>query len=279
MDIRSGRLDDLDVIAPWTKDTFAWGDYIAQRFEDWVSGPGSRVLVCVDDRDAPIAMVHAAMLSAHEGWLEGARVRPDYKRSGLGSTLNHEAVAWLKSEGARVVRLAIEEDNQAARSQVAKLGYREGSVWTTGWGEPDPVSRLEDTGSMRPANPADVEPAWMFWSTSDLASAGRGLLNQGWQWRSATDDDLRRGLSRQALVQSRAGWALLRETGTDVMQTMWLASAPEDFPSLLDGLLNLTAEGGLKELEVRAPALDWVTESFRRARFRTSRIVICYRAA
>ena len=124
--VREGRADDVSAISEWTTDTFAWGDYVPARLQTWIDSPDSAVLVCGEE-DTPVAVVHALMLSEREAWLEAARVRPDHRRSGMGSALNQAGVSWAKSRNAKVVRLAIEAGNEAARNQILGLGYRETS--------------------------------------------------------------------------------------------------------------------------------------------------------
>lgn len=273
--VRPARHEDLASISEWTRDTFDWGDYVPDRFASWVESARSVVLVHVDREDAPIAMVHATMLSNREGWLEGARVRPDHQRRGLGTVLNDAGVEWAREQGANVVRLAIETDNQAARNQVERLGYREGSTWVSGFLQPETGYRSETAHRLRPAAGADVDAAWMFWSTTDMAVAGRQLLNEGWQWRKARIEDLRDAITHQTFFQSRAGWVVFRE-GID-LETMWVAAAPEDFPALLEGVVDLATTRRVEDLVVKLPSLDWVEESLRRAGFRTSGIAVHYK--
>ena len=137
-ELRPARLEDVPGIVEWTTDTFDWGDYVPERISTWISDPNSQVLVAVGEADTPLAVAHVVMLSPTEGWLEAARVHPDHRRSGLGSALNHAGVDWARSLGARVVRLATEADNAAARSQVEALGYRQTSSWVYSWIEVRP---------------------------------------------------------------------------------------------------------------------------------------------
>ena len=268
--VRPARIKDLDSIEPWTNDTFEWGDYVPHRFSDWLEDPLSNLLVAVDESDVPIALVNARMMSPTEGWLEAARVRPDHQRKGLGTMLNHAGVDWVREQGAKVVRLAIEDDNPAAISQVEKLAYRRSSEWVAGFIDVEPATTCLDSERLRPARPGDVDGAWVLWSTSDLARAGRALLADGWLWRRATVEDFTSASKTQRLVQSQHGWALMRESAP-VAETMLLATSPPDLPGLLNGLKQRAA-GRVEEMIVRLPALDWSVEALRRAGFYTSGI-------
>lgn len=274
---RRARADDLESIAGWTNDTFDWGDYVPERFPKWLADESGEVIVCVDDDDVPLALAHARMLSPTEGWLEGARVHPDHQRQGMGMTMNAAGVAWAKEQGAKVVRLATETDNVAANRQVEKLGYRLGSEWVAGFLEPDITYRSPVADSLTESSSSDVDAAWVGWSTSDLASAGRELLCQGWEWRAATVDDLRRAAATGQMLQSRHGWVIQRDI-TEQFETNWVATSQPGLPGLLDGLIDRAAASGHDYMVVKLPALDWARESLHRAGFETTGIYVYYLA-
>lgn len=261
--IREARRGDVDSIVQWTTDTFSWGDYIPDRLATWLDNPDSAVLVSVDGSDSPVALCRVLMLSNREGWLEGARVRPDRRRSGLGKTLNEAGVEWARQRGARVIRLSTETSNIAARNQVKQLGYREVSRWLYAEFDVDPHHRASERYRMRPAHRSDAEAAWLFWAVSDLARESRELIALGWQWRTARPDDLTRDGSE--LVQSPAGWVNLERPTDDLLRTNWIATTPEDMLGLIDGLLDLAAERGVTALRIMLPDLPWTSEAIIRS--------------
>jgi len=237
--VRTARPSDIDSIVRWTTDTFPWGDYVPERITGWLDDPGSEVLVSVDSADTPVALCHVTMLSSSEGWLEAARVHPEWRRTGLGSALNHAGVEWARDRGARVIRLATEASNVAARGQVRRLGYREVSRWVYAEFEVNPAHRSSERYRMRPAPGSDAEAAWLFWVGSDLARESRELIPLGWQWRTARPGDVT-GLAGE-LFQSSAGWACVEQPAADWLRTNWIASTPDDLLGLIDGLIDLAA--------------------------------------
>lgn len=262
--IRPARVEDVEVITPWTTDTFHWGDYIPERLPIWIADPESEVLVHVDDDDVPIALVHVVMLSPTEGWLEGARVHPGHRRRGLGRTLNDAGIEWAAARGARVVRLTTETDNDAARNQVVSLGYREVSRWVYASYEVDPAHRAPAQYRLRPAPGSDAEAAWLAWVAGDLARAGRELVALGWQWRTARPEDVTSAAREGELFQSPAGWVRVRHTPPDGLHTLWMATTPEEVLLLLDGLLDMAAELETTGLYVKLPDLGWTKEALTR---------------
>lgn len=261
--IRPARRDDVGSIIPWTTDTFTWGDYIPDRISTWLEADHSEVLVSVDESDVPIALCHVAMLSPTEAWLEGARVHPERRRSGVGSALNHAGVEWARGWGARVIRLATEASNVAARNQVKVLGYRGISRWLFAGFEVNPAHRAAERYRMRPAPGSDAEAAWLFWAGSDLARESRELIAIGWQWRTARPSDVTDGVAGE-LIQSPAGWISVDQPADDRMRSNWIATTPEDILGLLDGLLDFAAERGVSEVDIKLPDLPWTAEAIRR---------------
>ena len=263
--VRPARADDIGSIVPWTTDTFDWGDYVPERMPQWIAAEDSEVLVCVDDEDLPWAVCHVAMLSATEAWLEGARVHPDQRRSGMGSAMNRAGVDWAREQGARVMRLATETDNEAAVSQVEWLGYRLVSRWAHAEITVTASDRSDERFRMRPAPRSDADAAWLFWAASDLALHGRELFATGWQWRRARAEDLYAAVDAGQLLQSSAGWAILDRPAAGWFVTNWVATTPEDLLGLLDGLLDHVAGEGGNELDFKLPDLPWTVEAMSRA--------------
>ena len=264
-DTRKATPGDVPSITSWTSDTFEWGDYVPERIRDWIEAADSEVMVAVDESDTPVALAHVVMLSSTEAWLEGARVHPDHRRRGLGSLLNGKGVAWAKERGARVVRLAIEEDNHPAREQVATLGYREVTRWVSASFEVDKSHRCADHLRLRPAPAADAEAAWLTWASGDIAKAGREMLNIGWRWRRATIEDLTEGDGETRLYRSPTGWVVIERVRQSQMRSRWVSTEPDHILSLIDGIRDLAAGEGVETINLKFPVLPWTVEALIRA--------------
>lgn len=263
--VRSAVHEDIPAIVPWTTDTFDWGDYVPDRIADWIDDPSSEPMVCVDEADTPVAVANAVMLSESEAWLEAARVHPDHKRAGMGSAMNRAGVAWAKERGARVVRLAIMEDNPAAQRQVESLGYRLTSNWVKVAFDTTGVKPVIEPRRLQTAHSSDVDPAWMFWSNSDLAHDARSMIPLGWRWRKATPADLVEAARNKQLLQSPSGWVIATQSDDRWISVGWMATSQSETPRLLEELLAYTAERGIGELDVKTPTTPWMVESVKRA--------------
>lgn len=262
--VRPATPEDVAHIASWTIDTFEWGDYIAERLPEWLNDSTAHVVVSVNRDDRPIGVANTRMISPGEAWLEGARVHPDHRRSGIGSAMNRAGTDWARSQGARVARLATEGTNEAPQHQALAIGYRLASTWSVARLE-SRRPRLDDDRRLRPSPSADIDPAWMLWSVGDLAAAGKELISHGWRWRTARRGDLEAANLAGTLFQCPSGWAIVEQPAPDTLRTGWLTTTMEDAPHLLDALVDLGGSFGVETVRVFVPAVPWMVETLLRA--------------
>jgi GNAT superfamily N-acetyltransferase len=264
--IRPGRPDDLDAIRSFTAATFDWGDYVSERFPAWVRDPDGAVLVAVDPKDQPIGLVRVSMVSDKEAWAQGARVHPDHRRRGIAAAVTDEVAHWAAARGAHVVRLVVEDWNEAATAQVQQSGFRPVSPWVVaerpvGAASPVPEGnggqRVSPPERLSPAASAEAEAAYVSWAGSELATVGRELIPVGWSWRRLTPDDLVAAGRHQALWEGRPGWAV-GERGEDAFSVSWLDTGPDDAVAMVRALVDAGAQSGRETLRVKAPAVDWL---------------------
>lgn len=276
--VRPASQEDVGLIAVWTRDTFSWGDYVAESIGDWIDSTEIHVMVVVDAIDVPIAVAKVEMLSPQEGWLSSARVHPDWRRQGLGTLLNHASVDYIRSQGGLVARLAVEEDNTAARAQAAKLGYQPTCTWIYGSTSSNPSMRLDPADTLNAVGRSDVDPAWMYWSTSDIAEAGRALIPKKWQWRRAVVADLEKAAKERRLFANAVGWVVVEYVVDGEIDVVWVASSQGDFPRLVNGIRHMARGDGIKEVIFRIPQTGWSGETLIREGADISEILIFSKA-
>lgn len=272
--IRTARPDDVDTIASWTRETFSWGDYVADSLPEWLEAPNTQLFVVADENDLPRGVSRVQMLSPAEGWLSAARVHPDSRRKGLGTMLNRVSVGWIRSQGGLVARLAIEEDNTAARNQVLALGYHQTSVWIFGSMMIGEGARVDRGDRLSVVGRSDVDPAWMYWSTSEISEAGRALVPSGWQWRRATVEDLDRAAGERRLLSNAAGWIVIEEVVANEVDVVWVAASQNDFPRLVNGMRHLAMERRLERVVYRIPQSGWSGEALAREGVDVSEVLV-----
>lgn len=272
--IRPARAEDHSAIAAFTTDTFSWGDYVADAFGDWLADPRAHVAVATVD-NTPVAVARAVMMSDTEGWMHGARVHPDHRRKGLATRLNHFLCDWAAGQGAVVVRLMIESWNEAAQRQVEAAGYRRVCEWMNGvltlGSDPEPGSnggrRVQGDEQLVVGTPAEIDPAWVAWSSSDLFKAGRSLYPRGWLMRRMTVADVKEAVEAKALLHGPSGWIVAEPEGENTMFVPLFIATEDDGYRLARAVVDRADRRGFPRIRIMVPAVPWATDALERAGF------------
>ncbi|MDE1866679.1 MAG: GNAT family N-acetyltransferase, partial [Thaumarchaeota archaeon] len=122
MQIRGAQESDKDTVLGFCKDTFSWGDYIADVWDKWKSKGGLYVL---EEDDLVVGVYHVASLEK-EAWIEGMRVHPKHRKKGLGTSMLTHAESVIQN---KVIRLIIESENYPSIRLVKSVGYDIEEKW------------------------------------------------------------------------------------------------------------------------------------------------------
>jgi len=276
VNIRPANPGDKDAIAAFTDQTFSWGDYVSDAFDDWQADARGVTLVATDDEDRAIAIARWALLSDTEVWGQGARVHPDFRRQGISSALTEAGALWADEHGAQVLRLVTEVWNSAAQGQVAKSGFRLVSrwhMWMRSIGDAAPGiagnggTRVPSQERLMPAGESEAGPAFLAWSAGPLASASHGLISKRWTWRRFRPEDLVAAAARRSLWSCPAGW-LVAEIDDDDPNTFWVSwvmAAEEDAYRLLRVAIDRASTDGAERIVVMLPQTEWLDRAAKRA--------------
>lgn len=279
--IRPAQASDHEYIASWTTATFTWGDYVADGFADWLAEENSHLFVADIDGRA-VAMGRIRMVSPTEAWSNAMRVHPDHRRLGLGTAVGDAMWRWAKEAGARVIRLGVEDWNDAARAQVTKAGFRPMGEWLwarRGVGDSSPVPegnggvRVKGAEALRLAHSAEAEPALLSWSLGELSRAAHGLAPTGWTWQRLRIDRLVEAARSRALWEGRTGWAIAELDG-DRFYVDWIETTPEDARAMVRALVERAADSGADTMRAMIPDVDWLVRAMRRAGFEMGGITV-----
>ena len=117
---------DAPVLANVHPDTFD-NAVIPAQARAFLASPLHRIVVALD-RGQVIGMATGAMLlhpdKAPAFFINEVGVADDFRRRGIGRQLTRALIAAARSDGARGIWLATEDDNMAARGLYAGLGAR-----------------------------------------------------------------------------------------------------------------------------------------------------------
>lgn len=267
MEVRPAIASDHSAILEFTRDTFDWGDYVSDSFLSWLEDEHGQVLVAADADDRPVGVARVVMLSDREAWMHAARVSPLARRTGVATMLNVAGCDWARQNGADVARLLVEDWNTAAQQQVAKMGYRRGSVWVSAEKAMamEPLTnggrRVPGDERLTPARRTEVDLAWMTWKVGDLAQVGRELIPIGWAFRQMTVDDLRGAVGEGRLWQCPSGWMVAAITDDGRLDVSWLETNDLDAHRLIKAMIDLADGFGVETIWGLFPAPNWLVET------------------
>ncbi|MFQ5966199.1 MAG: GNAT family N-acetyltransferase [Acidimicrobiia bacterium] len=272
MRFRTARPEDHASIAAFTQDTFDWGDYVSDRFTDWLADPATEVFVASDE-GAVVALVRVELLSPEEAFLASARVAPSYRGQGLAGTLNDMSMDWAREQGAVVGRLAVEDWNEPARRQVRKLGFRTVSSWNFSHKPADQGRDASAVARLEVTDAAEAESAFGAWATGDLARAAHELFQDNWSWRKMLIDDLTGAAANRSLLAGPNGWVIVSsDPEDDTFWVPWLQTSHSEAPGMATDILAVGGEAAL--IRVMAPSVPWLDEALARAGFELNPIQI-----
>ncbi len=103
--IRAARTADREAVLRFSEHTWDWGDYLPFVWDRWLRERRGKLLVATIDRQ-PVAAAHVALAALGEGWLEGLRVDPAYRRQGIATVVTRRCLKETVKLGCRVVRFA-----------------------------------------------------------------------------------------------------------------------------------------------------------------------------
>ena len=277
--VRPARPSDREAIAEFTTDTFHWGDYVTDVFDEWLERADTFVAVAESDDGLPIALGAVRMLSPTEAWYSASRVHPDLRGRGIAADVSSTLRTWAREQGAIVGRLLVEDWNEVAIRHVERTGPRRVSSMVrctkpVGDASPSPDGnggrRLPSKLRARPAGSAEAQPAYASWSVGELGRASRGLIGIGWAFRRLTLADLEAAARANTFWEIGAGWALAAPAPDARFEVAWIETREEDAGDLFRSLIDLAIGSGAESISVWVPAIDWITRTARRLGFETS---------
>lgn len=252
MKIRAACRQDKEQVLAFCKNTFSWGDYVDRVWDMWFSAKNGRLLVGEHGGRA-VAMSHVAICPNGSAWLEGVRVHPDLRRSGVATELLNRMFAYAGRHGAGQASAIVAADNVASQRMMERNGFSTVSNWA--YYSTDAKIGARKTGA-RFAGSADLSAIWNYLKKSRTYRQSARRYVRAWQWYALDRKALRQlvGEKRVAVAGSSIdGVAIINGDGywdrKDVLQVTYLDSE-KSVKDLLSFAANLYRQGNFSRLHV-----------------------------
>lgn len=212
MKIRGAQESDKDAVLGFCKDTFQWGDYIADVWDKWKSKGGLYVL---EENDFVVGVYHVVSFEK-EAWVEGMRVHPQYRKKGFGTRMLDHAESVIQN---KVIRLIIESENRPSRRLARSMGYE-----------------IEDKWRLYSMAPAKQESGA---TTAEYLAQLDGIINSStyadsWKWIPLDKKEIRNLIEQKRIIIST-------KNGKTLAAGIWNLS--NEFPQVF----QFVFVGGTKE--------------------------------
>ncbi len=254
--MRRGREQDLAQVREFTKDTFSWGDYLPTVWQGWVNTTRGQLMVAECDGTV-VGTINLRLLEHREAWLEGLRVRHEYRRLGVARVMIQAVHDAAQKAGCKVIRLETGARNTAARNVFEHFGYAPVVPYANFGGKH--ISGAMD--GIQLARAADVRQILEIWHGSWMERASKAVVPSayGWRWWDFTRARLLHDIRQKRVwMTSRAFMNLRPDTGS--IDIILLAGAKRDGIRLLKAAGTIAAQEDKTDIFWIAPQVRRVSE-------------------
>jgi GNAT superfamily N-acetyltransferase/uncharacterized protein YfcZ (UPF0381/DUF406 family) len=125
MELREAKSSDKTRVLEFCKNTFSWGDYISDVWDNW-SSEGN--LLVITENEIPVAISHGS-ISDEQVWIEGIRVDENFRRKGYAKNLILKLESIAKKKNCKVSKMLIAENNQNSLNLAKSLNFHIEDIW------------------------------------------------------------------------------------------------------------------------------------------------------
>jgi len=244
--IRRARPSDKREVLAAVRTVWGGHDRIPDVFDAWVTHRSGPFFVA-ESAGRVVGMGKLTVVSPTEGWLEGGRVAPRWRRKGIATALIAHRIGYARERGFRVLRFSTASDNTPIHRAARHFGFKRVAA----------LSRHEAPAASGrlPARATRAQEREVLRRVGNLVQRGHG-----WEWREITARDVRSAIARGRVFVSgeRVGAAAL--LGDWYERSLMVAAVGGRGRPLADLLLGLRAEAKRRGLDDASFYVSNVTE-------------------
>jgi GNAT superfamily N-acetyltransferase len=277
--IRPARADDRAAVEQICAQTWEWGDYIPEVWDDWLADAarsraegGGGALIVGEWAGRVVALSKITWQARGQVWLEGMRVDPDYRRRGIAGQFLDYSLAYAGEHGARVVRLGTGHHNTPVHITTARAGMERVGSYAHWIAEP-----LSDDGPVSlPAlsllSLEDAAEVQAFLAESAVLAHTHGLYSVDWAWQELSAEQVESLLAQgQVMAWCRPDGQLAAVATIHADREgneLWVGFADGEAAAVtqLAGAIRMQAARlGAERAKAMVPDLAWLRDAYRAA--------------
>ncbi|NOZ06198.1 MAG: GNAT family N-acetyltransferase [Chloroflexi bacterium] len=237
--VRPARPEDKEAVLAFCEHTWdEFGDYIADVWDEWLADVTGAFLVG-ELHGKPVAIGKVTALGPGEIWLEGLRVAPEVRKSGVANAYMAGQRQYLARLRPRVLRLATGVHNAAVHHIMDRSNFRRVATPLCFRGRADESIVAPAPQTLGP----EEGPAVMaLLERSEVFAAGHRLCAVGWRWPALTPARLAEHLRAGEVVGYRRADRSLAAVALTPDAHDFLAERGRLWVGLLDGAQDSVAD-------------------------------------
>jgi N-acetylglutamate synthase-like GNAT family acetyltransferase len=178
---RHAKQSDKNNVLSFCTNTFEWGDYIEQVWDEWYADPNGYLMIA-EENEVIAAVSHAYLCpNRNRVWLEGVRVNPYLRRRAVATELIKNMLVYGKEHGAQDAASLVSVKNVASQGMMEKNGFVVTSRWIYCYSSIH-THQEPDTGQATIAKLKDKEIIRSYLKQSQIFRAAAENYAHLWRW-------------------------------------------------------------------------------------------------
>lgn len=276
LEVRRAQESDREAVLAFCSQTWDWGDYIADVWDEWLHAEQGALFVATLDGQ-PVGVANMRMLNASEAWLEGMRVDPAHRQHGIANALFEAQIAEALRRHALTARLITESTNTAAIRLIERNHLRRVNAFAPYHATPVTENSKRQYGLETPtlATLPDRDEIIDYLNVSNIFPSVGGLYNAGFTAYSITAALIEQKIADQQVYLLRRwdrldGLAMVEvreRRGEQLLSIGYIDGTTESISLLAYAMRKKLADFGLENVRADIPDLMMVRDAFAGAEY------------
>jgi N-acetylglutamate synthase-like GNAT family acetyltransferase len=194
--IRRAQQNDKDEVLKFCVNTFDWGDYIHHVWDSWYSDPNGQLIIAEYESEEYIKQLNTGRKSSTTVavshvhlcpnrkmiWLEGIRIRSDYRRRHVATELIKKMLEYGIEQGTEESAAIVSANNVRSQLLMQSNGFVKVSKWNYFSGHKTHNSLSTNGTKIRIADLEDSSSIFKYLKSSEIFKLSGESYVDMWRW-------------------------------------------------------------------------------------------------